>query len=114
VRSDDLVVRMGGDEFLALFDAADERLVAERARRTVASILIATWDDVVPGLVVSVSAGFAVGPAGRWTGSSRPPTGGCAGPRNSAEGAWWPPTEGDPMAVSRPAPARRSIAHPGT
>jgi len=63
VRSEDLVVRLGGDEFILLFDAADEELVADRARQTVEAIFTSRWDDVAEGLRVSLSAGFAVGPA---------------------------------------------------
>jgi diguanylate cyclase len=63
-RSHDVVVRFGGDEFVVLLPttgAAEAAAVGERVRSAVAR---EDWDDVGPGLRVSVSVGVASGAVG--------------------------------------------------
>lgn len=59
LRHDDAIGRTGGEEFVALLprsDAAAAREVAERLRQAVER---APWDEVAPGLRVTVSVGVA-------------------------------------------------------
>lgn len=57
-RSNDLLVRLGGDEFLvfAAVDADAARELAVRLRQTILGI---DWSDTAPGLVLDVSIGAA-------------------------------------------------------
>ncbi|HVO87398.1 MAG TPA: tetratricopeptide repeat-containing diguanylate cyclase [Casimicrobiaceae bacterium] len=60
-RSNDLPVRLGGEEFVVLLQGAgtgDAFAVAERVRSAVASH---RWDDLASGLDVTLSAGVAAG-----------------------------------------------------
>ena len=62
VRPADLAVRLGGDEFLVVVADASEDVALQRA----ASILFLVddhhWEEVAPGLRVTVSVGVAAGP----------------------------------------------------
>lgn len=62
-RAHDVVVRFGGDEFVVLLpstSAAEASAVGERVR---AAVVREPWDDVRPGLRVSVSVGVAASDA---------------------------------------------------
>ncbi len=59
----DLVARLGGDEFVLLLDDVDAEAGHRRALALVDAIRCEPWDEVSPGLRVSVSAGLAAGSA---------------------------------------------------
>ncbi|WP_377642391.1 GGDEF domain-containing protein [Oryzobacter terrae] len=61
VRDSDLVVRWGGDEFILLLDTDNPAVATKRCRAVVRGIRAEHWDDLAPGLAVTVSIGFAVG-----------------------------------------------------
>lgn len=61
VRDTDLVVRWGGDEFMLLLDTDDIVVAARRCRALAESVRADHWDDLAPGLLVTVSVGLAVG-----------------------------------------------------
>ena len=64
VRQDDLPARLAGDEFVILFQGADEdaaSLICERIRTAVARF---EWSTVAEGLQVSISVGVAQARAG--------------------------------------------------
>lgn len=61
VRDSDLVVRWGGDEFILLLDTDDLAAATRRCRSLVRGIRAEHWDDLAPGLAVTVSIGLAVG-----------------------------------------------------
>lgn len=62
-RSDDVVVRYGGDEFVVLVSDGDGAEASERAgivgERLLEAVRSACWDDVAQGLSVTVSVGVA-------------------------------------------------------
>ncbi|MEM1332955.1 MAG: GGDEF domain-containing protein, partial [Actinomycetota bacterium] len=63
-RSDDLVIRFGGEEFLAVLPRTSltaGRALVDRIRVDVAE---SEWDDIAPGLAVRLSAGVASGRLG--------------------------------------------------
>jgi diguanylate cyclase (GGDEF)-like protein len=63
VRSTDLAVRLGGDEFMLLIDLPPGRDVPPIAAEVIRTITRHGWDDIAGGLRVGVSAGQAAGPA---------------------------------------------------
>jgi diguanylate cyclase (GGDEF)-like protein len=58
----DLVARLGGDEFVLLLDDADVEVGNRRALALVDEVRSVPWDEVSPGLRVTVSIGLAAGP----------------------------------------------------
>jgi diguanylate cyclase (GGDEF)-like protein len=64
VRSSDLAARLGGDEFVVILTQHDEGPGDSRAEAIVASVSEYAWDEVAPGLKVTVSLGLHHGPAG--------------------------------------------------
>ena len=61
VRDTDLVVRLGGDEFLILLTVADRDTAHRRTEALVHAMRTSNWAEVTPGLAVTVSAGLAYG-----------------------------------------------------
>jgi len=66
LRTDDLALRLGGDEFCAVVTGAPADAVQQRADQIGALVLLEGWSAIQPGLHVSVSVGLACarGPAG--------------------------------------------------
>ena len=58
-RAHDVVVRFGGDEFVVLLPATASAEAAAVGERVRAAVVREPWDDVEPGLRVSVSVGVA-------------------------------------------------------
>jgi diguanylate cyclase (GGDEF)-like protein len=61
VRATDLAVRLGGDEFLVVLEAAAEPVARDRGARIVESIREEPWPDVAADLHVTASVGVAAG-----------------------------------------------------
>jgi diguanylate cyclase (GGDEF)-like protein len=59
-RPTDMVARLGGDEFVTLLDEFDAEAAYERATDLQTSLAGEAWDQLVPGLAISVSIGVAV------------------------------------------------------
>ena len=61
VREQDLVVRLGGDEFLMLLTMPDHGAARRRCEAVMESIAACPWDEISAGLCVSASVGVAAG-----------------------------------------------------
>ncbi|MEO8687841.1 MAG: GGDEF domain-containing protein [Solirubrobacteraceae bacterium] len=59
VRTTDLAVRVGGDEFLVVLEGATEPVARDRAERIAQSIRAERWPEVDPDLRVTASVGVA-------------------------------------------------------
>jgi diguanylate cyclase (GGDEF)-like protein len=59
-RPTDMVARLGGDEFVALLDEFDAAAACERATDLLHGLAAEAWDELAPGLIISVSIGVAV------------------------------------------------------
>jgi len=59
VRDEDLVARFGGEEFAVLLHAASIERAAEVAERLRHAVAHQNWDDLTPGIAVTVSIGVA-------------------------------------------------------
>lgn len=80
IREDDVAVRIGGDEFAIILVASDrlldreeadrvlERAARDRARDIAASVADTAWDQLSPGLRVTISVGLATA----WLGEHHP------------------------------------------
>jgi diguanylate cyclase (GGDEF)-like protein len=61
-RGRDVVVRLGGEEFLVLFDHASREVAREACERLRAHVARHDWGGLAPGLGVSISIGLAATP----------------------------------------------------
>lgn len=61
VRSEDLAVRLGGDEFLLLLAASDADAMRRRAEAIHAAVDAEPWGEIAPDLTVRASVGVACG-----------------------------------------------------
>lgn len=61
IRPTDLVIRLGGDEFLVILPGVDSDVAAQRASALMEAIDGQLWSELGPGLRVSVSIGVASG-----------------------------------------------------
>ncbi|HST86314.1 MAG TPA: GGDEF domain-containing protein [Kineosporiaceae bacterium] len=62
VRAADLAARLGGDEFIVIMTPDAEAVGEARAGAIVDAVQGYPWDDVAPGLTISVSLGLHCGP----------------------------------------------------
>jgi diguanylate cyclase (GGDEF)-like protein len=63
VRSADLAARLGGDEFVVIMPQDREGVGETRAAAIVQAVRDHPWDEVAPGMRISVSLGLHRGPA---------------------------------------------------
>ena len=61
VRPVDIAARLGGDEFLVIMANASEPVALQRAEAILTGIANQVWEELSPGLTVSVSIGVAAG-----------------------------------------------------
>jgi diguanylate cyclase (GGDEF)-like protein len=61
VRDQDLVVRLGGDEFLLLLTLSDREAARRRCDTIVETVVAAGWSELSEGLTVTASVGVAFG-----------------------------------------------------
>jgi diguanylate cyclase (GGDEF)-like protein len=66
IRDSDLAVRLGGDEFAVVLAGVSEQNAFARVAEILRKLGRRSFDDVIPGLKVSLSAGIAVGAPGRF------------------------------------------------
>jgi diguanylate cyclase (GGDEF)-like protein len=66
VREQDLVVRLGGDEFLMLLTMPNHGAARRRCEAIMESIAGCRWEEISAGLAVTASVGVAVGPLERF------------------------------------------------
>jgi two-component system, cell cycle response regulator len=66
VREQDLVVRLGGDEFLMLLTMPDHGAARRRCEAIMDSIARCRWEEISAGLAVTASVGVAIGPLERF------------------------------------------------
>jgi diguanylate cyclase (GGDEF)-like protein len=66
VRDQDLVVRLGGDEFLLLLTMPDRQAARRRCEAIMESIAACPWDEISVALEVTASFGVAVGSLDRF------------------------------------------------
>ena len=59
LRPDDLAIRYGGEEFVVVLSRANRQDAAHVAERIRASIERCDWNDIAPGLAVTVACGVA-------------------------------------------------------
>jgi diguanylate cyclase len=64
-RTDDTVVRYGGDEFVLLIPGVSTEEASAIAERVHSSVATEDWEDLAPGLAVTVSVGLATEEAER-------------------------------------------------
>jgi diguanylate cyclase (GGDEF)-like protein len=63
VRPSDCAVRLGGDEFALALRWADPEVARQRAEALVAAVRVRPWEDLAPGLEITISVGLASGPS---------------------------------------------------
>lgn len=63
VRQTDCAVRLGGDEFALALGSANLEVARHRAEALLAAVRARPWEDVAPGLAITISVGLASGPS---------------------------------------------------
>lgn len=61
VRQSDCAVRLGGDEFALVLASAGANVARRRAEALIAAVREHPWEDLAPGLAITVSVGLASG-----------------------------------------------------
>ena len=69
-RTDDTVVRYGGDEFVLLIPGVSSEEASAIASRVHSSVATEDWESLAPGLLVTVSVGLATEAAERALGAA--------------------------------------------
>lgn len=59
LRDGDMLARWGGDEFVVLFDGADEAVARQVCERLRLAVTTFDWDSIAPGLQMAISIGLA-------------------------------------------------------